>query len=71
MVMNRFIFCWMDAWIDHLIYRWIDKKKHSSLGLGSQSLVWALMSPTPAPTDSVAIGYGPHLLRNCADGQAF
>lgn len=62
---------WMDVWIDQLIYRWIDRKMHSSLSLGSQSLVWALMFPTSAPTDSVAIGYSPDLLRNCGDGQAF
>ena len=49
---------WVDGWMDHLIHRWTDKM-HSSLGLGSQSLIWALVSPTPAPTDSVASGYSP------------
>lgn len=54
----------MDGWMDHLVYRWIDRKMHSSLGLGSQFLVWASMSIVPAPSDSVASGCSPDLLRN-------
>lgn len=50
--------------MDRLVYRWIDRKMHSSLGLGSQFLIWASKSTVPVPTDSVASRCSPDLLRN-------